>query len=138
AHRARRRRPHPHRPEDHLRPQSRRATRPTSMRSTGFLAALGMTLVAPALFAGSQVTAKKAALATTSPVTTQLGLRILQNGGNAADAAVAIGFALGVVQPHAAGLGGGGFLAYFDAKTKGVWALGFRQAAPGRAKPRLF
>src|SRR5438270_192356 len=99
------------------------------MRSTGFLAVLGMTL-APALFAGSQVTAKKAALATTSPVTTQLGLRILQSGGNAADAAVAIGFALGVVQPHAAGLGGGGFLVYFDAKTKGVWALDFREAAP--------
>ena len=107
------------------------------MRSRGFLAALGMTL-APALFAGSQVTAKKAALATTSPVTTQVGLRILQNGGNAADAAVAIGFALGVVQPHAAGLGGGGFLVYFDAKTKGVWALDFREAAPGAAKPDMF
>lgn len=107
------------------------------MRIPGFLASLGMTL-APALFAGSQVTAHKAALATTSPVTTQLGLRILQGGGNAADAAVAIGFALGVVQPHAAGLGGGGFLVYFDAKTKGVWTLDFREAAPLAAKPDMF
>lgn len=94
--------------------------------------------IAPAAFAGSQVTAKKAALATTSPVTTQLGLRVLQSGGNAADAAVAIGFALGVVQPHAAGLGGGGFLVYFDAKTKGVWALDFREAAPLAAKSDMF
>jgi len=107
------------------------------MKRTGFLAALGMTLALPAI-AGSQVTAKKAALATTSPVTTQLGLRVLQSGGNAADAAVAIGFALGVVQPHAAGLGGGGFLVYFDAKTKGVWALDFREVAPGAAKPDMF
>ncbi|HEV2722460.1 MAG TPA: gamma-glutamyltransferase, partial [Thermoanaerobaculia bacterium] len=96
-----------------------------------------MTL-APALFAGSHVTVKKAALATTSPVTTQLGLRVLQGGGNAADAAVAIGFALGVVQPHAAGLGGGGFLVYFDAKTKGVWALDFREAAPTAVKKDMF
>lgn len=102
------------------------------------LAALATTLLAPALFAGSQVVAKKAALATTSPVTTQLGLRVLQGGGNAADAAVAIGFALGVVQPHAAGLGGGGFLVYWDAKTKGVWALDFREAGPGAIKPDAF
>jgi len=107
------------------------------MRTWGVLAALGMTLASSAI-AGSQVIAKKAALATTSPVTTQLGLRVLQDGGNAADAAVAIGLALGVVQPHAAGLGGGGFLVYWDAKTKGVWALDFREAAPNAIKADTF
>ena len=107
------------------------------MKTWGLLAALGMTLASSAI-AGSQVVAKKAALATTSPVTTQLGLRVLQDGGNAADAAVAIGLALGVVQPHAAGLGGGGFLIYWDAKTKGVWALDFREAAPNAIKTDTF
>lgn len=102
------------------------------------LLAFAFLIVASPLIAGSEVVAKKAALATTSPVTTQLGLRILQNGGNAADAAVAIGLALGVVQPHAAGLGGGGFLVYWDAKTKGVWALDFREAAPLAIKPDSF
>jgi gamma-glutamyltranspeptidase/glutathione hydrolase len=95
-------------------------------------------LLASPLLAGSHVTARKAALATSSPAATQIGLRVLQSGGNAADAAVAIGFALGVAQPHAAGLGGGGFLVYFDAKTKGVWALDFREAAPLAAKADMF
>jgi gamma-glutamyltranspeptidase/glutathione hydrolase len=108
------------------------------MNIRGSLAALGMTLIAQALFAGSEIVAKKAALATTSPVATQVGLRVLQGGGNAADAAVAIALALGVVQPHAAGLGGGGFLVYWDAKTKGVWALDFREAAPLAIKPDTF
>src|SRR5947199_5789398 len=102
----------------------------------GFAAVV--TLAALPLFAGSQVTASKAALATSSPIATQIAVRVLQNGGNAADAAVAAGFALGVVQPHATGLGGGGFLVYYDAKTKGVWALDFREAAPSAAKPDMF
>ena len=50
--------------------------------------------LATPLLAGSQATATKAAIATSSPVATGIGLRVLQNGGNAADAAVAVGFAL--------------------------------------------
>jgi len=93
---------------------------------------------ATTLFAGSQVTAKHAALATSSPVATSVGVHVLQDGGNAADAAVAVGFVLGVAQPHASGLGGGGVAMYYDAKTKGVWMLDFREAAPDAVKRDMF
>jgi gamma-glutamyltranspeptidase/glutathione hydrolase len=59
---------------------------------------------------------------------------VLQNGGNAIDAAVAVSFALAVLQPEATGLGGGGFLTYFDADTAGVWVLDFRETSPAAAK----
>ncbi len=84
--------------------------------------------------AGSQVSATHAALATSSPAATQIGLRVMKNGGNAIDAAVAVSFALAVLEPKATGLGGGGFLTYFDAESGGVWALDFREEAPAGAK----
>jgi len=90
------------------------------------------------LLAGSQATATKAAIATSSPTVTSIGLRVLQSGGTAADAAVAVGFALGVAQPYAGGLGGGGIAMYYDAKSKGVWALDFREAAPEATKKEMF
>jgi gamma-glutamyltranspeptidase/glutathione hydrolase len=91
-------------------------------------------LLVTSAFAGSQVTAAHAALATSSPAATQIGLRVLKNGGNAVDAAVAVSFALAVLEPKATGLGGGGFLTYFDAESGGVWTLDFREAAPAAAK----
>jgi gamma-glutamyltranspeptidase/glutathione hydrolase len=94
----------------------------------------GALFIAVNALAGSQVSATHAALATSSPTATQVGLRVLKNGGNAIDAAVAVSFALAVVEPKATGLGGGGFLLYFDAESGGVWALDFREEAPAAAK----
>ena len=91
-------------------------------------------MLASNAFAGSQATATHAALATSSPAATQIGLRILKSGGNAIDAAVAVSFALAVLEPKATGLGGGGFLTYFDAESGGVWTLDFRETAPLTAK----
>src|SRR3954471_22976683 len=91
-------------------------------------------IIATNLTAGSQVTATHAAIATSSPAATQIGLRVLRDGGNAIDAAIAVSFALAVLEPKSTGLGGGGFLTYFDAETGGVWTLDFREAAPGGAK----
>lgn len=90
---------------------------------------LAFVVALPAL-AGSQVVARKAALSTASPTATQVGLTVLRNGGNAADAAVAVAFALAVVHPQAGNIGGGGFAVYYDAKTKGTWTLDFREVAP--------
>ena len=61
---------------------------------------------------------------------TKVGLRILENGGNAIDAAVAVGFSLAVVLPRAGNLGGGGFMLIHDQKTKENHALNYREMAP--------
>jgi len=60
----------------------------------------------------------------------QVGLTVLQQGGNAIDAAVAVGFALAVTLPQAGNLGGGGFLLLYDAGRKQSEALDFRETAP--------
>lgn len=96
------------------------------------IALLLISLASP-LFAGSIVVANHAALATASPHATQIGLAVLRQGGNAIDAAVAVAFALAVAEPEAGNLGGGGFLVYYEASTRGVWTLDFREVAPAAA-----
>ncbi|MDQ3281446.1 MAG: gamma-glutamyltransferase [Acidobacteriota bacterium] len=98
--------------------------------------ALLLLLLANAALA--QVTAKHAALSTASPIATRAGLAVLQNGGTAADAAVAVAFALAVVHPQAGNLGGGGFVVYYDAQSRGVWTLDFRETAPRAATREAF
>jgi len=99
------------------------------------LAALGMTvLIAANAIAGSRAEATHAAVATASPYATQIGLRVLQDGGNAADAAVAIAFALAVAKPQSGNIGGGGFLTYYDTASRGVWTIDFREVSPAAAK----
>ncbi|HLA64462.1 MAG TPA: gamma-glutamyltransferase, partial [Rhodothermales bacterium] len=67
----------------------------------------------------------------------RVGLAVLQEGGNAVDAAVAVGFALAVVLPNAGNVGGGGFLlARFPDGT--ATSLDFREAAPGAATADMF
>src|SRR5258708_19127595 len=91
-------------------------------------------LVAQTAVAGSQVVASKAALSTASQQATQVGLDILKRGGDAADAAVAVAFALAVVHPKAGNIGGGRFGNYFDPKTKGGLTPQFHPDAPGPFK----
>ena len=55
---------------------------------------------------------------TANPLASEAGAKILQNGGTAADAMVAVQAMLGLVEPQSSGLGGGAFLVWFDAKTK--------------------
>jgi gamma-glutamyltranspeptidase/glutathione hydrolase len=95
-------------------------------------------LLAATLAAHAQVNAKRAALSTAHPLATRAGLRVLQQGGTAADAAVAVATVLAVVHPQAGNLGGGGFLIYYDAKTRGVWTLDFRELAPRDATRDMF
>ena len=69
-------------------------------------------------------------VASASPTATAIGLEILQKGGNAADAAVAVAFALGLGEPAASGIGSSGLSLYYDAKTKKVTALDYNSACP--------
>jgi gamma-glutamyltranspeptidase/glutathione hydrolase len=97
-------------------------------------ALLVASMVALPLSAGSQTVATHGALSTISPIATSVGLAALRGGGNAIDAAVAVSFALAVAHPQAGNIGGGGFLIYYEAKTKSVWALDYREVAPLDAK----
>ena len=68
---------------------------------------------------------------------TDAGLTILQNGGNAADAAVAAAFALGVCEPAASGLGGQTMALVHEATSRKTLALDGSSCAPHRATPNL-
>lgn len=66
------------------------------------------------------------------------GIEILGRGGNAVDAAVATAAALGVTEPYSAGVGGGGYFVYYDAKSRTVHTIDGRETAPLSAGPDLF
>jgi len=71
------------------------------------------------------------------PEASKVGLYVLQEGGNAVDAAVAVQFALAVVYPNAGNIGGGGFMVYRSAE--GTYAaLDFREAAPAAATRTMY
>ena len=68
----------------------------------------------------------------------EIGREILAQGGNAIDAAVAVAFALGVCEPNASGIGGGGFMMIRDGKTGKNVFLDFRENAPANAAPDMY
>jgi gamma-glutamyltranspeptidase/glutathione hydrolase len=69
---------------------------------------------------------------------TQAGVDVLRRGGTAADAAVAVAATLGVTDPYVAGIGGGGYVVYYDARTHQVSTIDGRETAPGAAGPSMF
>ena len=75
------------------------------------------------------VSAAQAMVVTGHPLATEVGRAILERGGNAIDAAVAVAFALTAVLPAAGNIGGGGFIVYRDSSGS-VSALDYREAAP--------
>ena len=78
------------------------------------------------------------AVASESPYATRAGLRVLRQGGTAADAAVAVASTLGVTEPYVAGIGGGGYFLYYDARTGRVSTIDGRETAPASANQNLF
>lgn len=69
---------------------------------------------------------------------TRAGIEIMQQGGNAVDAAVAMGFVMAVTLPNAGNIGGGGFMLIHDAKTGADIALDFRETAPAGARRDMY
>jgi gamma-glutamyltranspeptidase/glutathione hydrolase len=95
-------------------------------------------LVLPMSLAASQpVHAKHAMVVVQEPLAADVGLRVLRYGGNAIDAAVAIGFALAVTYPFAGNLGGGGFLLAHFADGRSTF-IDFREKAPLAATRNMY
>jgi gamma-glutamyltranspeptidase / glutathione hydrolase len=81
--------------------------------------------------------APQAMVVSGSPITSRVGLDVLRRGGNAVDAAVAIGFALAVVHPEAGNIGGGGFMIIRSREGR-VRALDYRETAPSGASRDMY
>ena len=84
------------------------------------------------------VRAEKAMVVTQEAQASRIGLEVLKKGGNAVDAAVAVGFALAVTLPRAGNVGGGGFMLVHLAKDKQSHAVDYRETAPSSAKRDMF
>ncbi|MFF6947664.1 gamma-glutamyltransferase [Streptomyces iakyrus] len=78
------------------------------------------------------------AVSSVDPDASAAGIEVLRKGGNAVDAAVATAAALGVTEPYSAGIGGGGYFVYFDAKSRTVRTVDGRETAPLTADKNLF
>ncbi|WP_026135036.1 gamma-glutamyltransferase [Scytonema hofmannii] len=81
---------------------------------------------------------KKAMVVSANPLASEAGVKMLRKGGNAVDAAVATTFAISVVEPFSAGIGGGGFLLLRESKTGEIKALDFRERAPIKATKNMY
>lgn len=81
---------------------------------------------------------KEGMVATAEPYATRVGQEVLEKGGTAVDAAVAVQLALNVTEPMMSGIGGGGFMMVYDGKTKQVSIMNSREKAPSDVTADLF
>jgi gamma-glutamyltranspeptidase/glutathione hydrolase len=86
----------------------------------------------------SAVIAQHGMVATSQPLAVQAGLRILQQGGNAADAAIATNAMMGLVEPMSCGIGGDLFVIYWDAKTSKLYGLNGSGRSPYDLNREIF
>ncbi len=101
------------------------------------LALICCLLLPPASYAREPVHARRAMVVAQEPIAAEVGLDVLKSGGNAVDAAVAVGFALAVTHPYAGNIGGGGFMLIRFADGRRTF-LDFRETAPARASRDMY
>ncbi len=106
-------------------------------RSIILLSVVFYTQIASAAFR-KPLRGKRAMVVSAHPLASDAGLKMLQEGGNAIDAAVATTFAISVVEPFSAGIGGGGFLLMHDSRKRTIKALDFRERAPLKATKNMY
>lgn len=88
--------------------------------------------------ARAPVTATTAMVSAANPKAVNAGVDVLQAGGTAADAAVAVQMMLNLVEPQSSGIGGGAFMLYWDAKNSKLLTYDGREKAPASATPEYF
>lgn len=88
-------------------------------------------------FSTEPVKAKHAMVVTLEPLAADVGIKVLKEGGNAVDAAVAVGFALAVTHPYAGNIGGGGFMLVRMANGRTEF-IDFREEAPLAASHDMY
>ena len=77
-------------------------------------------------------------ISSSEELASKIGAEIIEKGGNAIDASVAMQMVLNVIEPHSSGIGGGLFLLYYDKKTKKTIYFNGRETAPLKAYPQMF
>jgi len=102
----------------------------TSISTFALAASPGVPVGAPSPYS--------AMVSTAHPLSSQVGAQILAKGGNAVDAAIAVQFALNVVEPMMSGIGGGGFMMIYLADENKVLIIDSREKAPSAATPDMF
>src|SRR5205823_13518828 len=110
----------------------------TPHRIFALFAAFAFCLSAPLSASRQPVRARHGMVVAMEPIAADVGVSILENGGNAVDAAVAVGFALAVTHPSAGNLGGGGFMLIRLNKSGETVAIDYREMAPGGATRTLY
>lgn len=80
----------------------------------------------------------RAWVAAANPLAVEAGLEVIERGGGAVEAAIAVQVVLGLVEPQSSGIGGGAFMMYYDARTRRVTAFNGRETAPMAATASLF
>jgi gamma-glutamyltranspeptidase / glutathione hydrolase len=90
------------------------------------------------LIAERAAVAQRGMVVSANPYASKAGARILREGGSAVDAAIAVQLALNVVEPQNSGLGGGGFLMYYEKSTGRITIIDSRERAPATAHPSMF
>lgn len=89
--------------------------------------------------AQKQIAESKNGMVTTQHfLATKVGEKILNQGGNAYDAAIAVGFTLAVVLPRAGNIGGGGFMVMHDSITNQNYSIDFREMAPAKSFTNMY
>jgi gamma-glutamyltranspeptidase/glutathione hydrolase len=99
---------------------------------------LGIPAQTPLNLYGRGASGVNGVVAAAKPDASRAGIQILEMGGNAVDAAVATGFALGVLEPNASGIGGGGFMIVKMANMPEAVVIDFRPTAPSAATPDMY
>ena len=95
-------------------------------------------LISLSIFSSLSFSKHNSVVVTRHHLATEVGSKILLDGGNAFDAAISVAFALAVVNPSAGNIGGGGFALLYDANKKTIESIDYRERAPIKAKEDMF